>query len=239
MEEDGDNNANWLRSFAQHLAEILKIHSTEVPLEDYFNFLMSILQAVETDHSPQSIYPLLEQNLDKLDENLGQILLSWAREALPKLQPEEAKYLAGVLGTFGNLIIQFPLGDIANNLEIAIASYEAVATVLTLEALPQDWARNHINLGNAYNKRIKGDRANNIEQAIAAYQHALQIRTKSAFPQEWADIQNNLGAAYKNRIKGDRAENIEQAITAFQHALQIRTKSAFPQDWATTQHNLG
>ncbi|OLT62877.1 hypothetical protein [Moorena bouillonii] len=87
MEEDGDNNANWLRSLAQHLAEILKTSWTQVISEDYLNFLESILEAVVTDHSPQSVYPLLEQNLDKLDENLGQILQFWARENLSQLQP--------------------------------------------------------------------------------------------------------------------------------------------------------
>ncbi|NEP52110.1 MAG: tetratricopeptide repeat protein, partial [Moorea sp. SIO3C2] len=238
MEETGNGDiANWLLNLAGELAEILGISPTEVPLEDYLNFLQSILQAVTTDDSPQSVYPLLEENLDKLDEDLGQILQSWVRETLPQLQPEEAKYLARVIGKVGNLIQEFPIGNIANNLEIAIVSYEVLLTVFTFEAFPQDWATTQTNLGIAYCDRIKGDRAENIEQAIAHYRNALKIRTKSAFPQDWAITQNNLGIAYCDRIKGDRAENIEQAIAHYRNALKIRTKSAFPQDWAITQNN--
>ncbi|NEO71862.1 MAG: CHAT domain-containing protein [Moorea sp. SIO3H5] len=238
MEEDGDNNANWLLNLAGELAEILGISPTEVPLEDYLNFLQSILQAVATDDSPQSVYPVLEQNLDKLDENLGQILQFFAKEQLLQLQSEEAESVARVISQFGSLIKEFPLGDIANNLEIAIASYQVVATVFTLEAFPQDWASTQNNLANAYKNRIKGDRAENIEQGFTAYENALQIFTKSAFSQEWAMTKTNLGNAYLDRIKGDRAENIEQSITAYQHALEILTKSAFPQEWATIQNNL-
>lgn len=57
-------------------------------LQEYFNFIKSILEAVETDPSLQSIYPLLEENLDKLDENLGQILKFLAREIFHQCQPE-------------------------------------------------------------------------------------------------------------------------------------------------------
>ncbi|NET80837.1 MAG: CHAT domain-containing protein [Moorea sp. SIO1F2] len=211
----------------------------EQRFQEYCNFLMSILWAVATNPSPQSVYPLLKDNLDKLDDNLGPILQFRARETLPQLQPKEAEYLAKVIGNFGNLIRQLTLGNIANNLEIAIASYQVVATVFTLEAFPQDWATTQNNLGAAYSDRIKGERADNIEQAIAHYKNALQISTKSAFPQDWAMTQNNLGNAYLYKIKGEIADNIEQAIAHYQNALEIRTKSAFPQDWATTQNNLG
>ncbi|EGJ31582.1 MULTISPECIES: CHAT domain-containing tetratricopeptide repeat protein [Moorena] len=207
--------------------------------QEYGNFLMSILRAVETDHRPQSVYPLLQKNLDKLDKNLEQILQSWARETLPQLQPKLAEDVARVILEFGILIQQFTLGDIASNLEIAIASYQVIDIVFTLEAFPQDWAMIQTNLGGAYCERIKGKRADNIEQAIAHCINALKIFTKSAFPQHWAMTQNNLGNAYVDRIKGDRADNIEEAISAYKDALKIRTKSAFPKQWARTQSNLG
>ncbi|NEP32765.1 MAG: hypothetical protein F6K38_15195, partial [Moorea sp. SIO3B2] len=143
--------------------------------QEYGNFLMSILRAVETDHRPQSVYPLLQKNLDKLDKNLEQILQSWARETLPQLQPKLAEDVARVILEFGILIQQFTLGDIASNLEIAIASYQVIDIVFTLEAFPQDWAMIQTNLGGAYCERIKGKRADNIEQAIAHCINALKI----------------------------------------------------------------
>ncbi|MBO1348122.1 MAG: tetratricopeptide repeat protein [Hormoscilla sp. GUM202] len=205
----------------------------------HLKFLMVVLQTVSEDPSPQSVYPLLQQNLDKLDENLQRILEDWAAKTLPQVESEEARYIAGQISDFGRLMRKFPLGDHSRNVEIAIAGNKIALTVYTKEALPQDWARTQHNLGIAYNSRIKGDKAENIEEAIAAYGQALSVWTFEAFPQDWARTQNNLGAAYSDRIKGDKAENIEEAIAAYGQALSVWTFEAFPQDWARTQNNLG
>ena len=60
-------------------------------------------------------------------------------------------------------------GDRADNLEKAIAAYEAALTVRTREALPRGLGEHaeqprHRLLRN----RIRGDRADNLEKAIAA-----------------------------------------------------------------------
>ncbi|MBE9215820.1 CHAT domain-containing protein, partial [Plectonema cf. radiosum LEGE 06105] len=129
--------------------------------------------------------------------------------------------------------------DIAENIELAIASYKAALQITTKEAFPQQWATTQNNLALAYSYRIKGDIAENIELAIASYKAALQITTKEAFPQQWATTQNNLALAYSYRIKGDIAENIELAIASYKAALQITTKEAFPYENALTLENLG
>ncbi|NEQ70200.1 MAG: CHAT domain-containing protein [Symploca sp. SIO2D2] len=130
-------------------------------------------------------------------------------------------------------------GEIADNLELAIAAYNNALQIHTKSAFPQQWAATQYNLGNAYCDRIKGDKADNLEQGIAAYKNTLQIYTKSAFPQQWAMTQYNLGAAYRNRIKGERADNLEQGIAAYKNALQIRTPENFPLDCLQTARNLG
>src|SRR5262249_37165343 len=79
---------------------------------------------------------------------------------------------------------------IVDNLEKAIAAYEASLGVYTREALPQDWAATQNNLGGAYRDRIRGDRADNLEKAIAAFEKALTVRTREAAAQEWAETQN-------------------------------------------------
>ena len=84
--------------------------------------------------------------------------------------------------------------DRADNLEKAIAAYEAALTVWTREALPREWASTQNNLGFAYASRIRGDRADNLEKAIAAYEAALTVCTREALPREWATTQNNLAA---------------------------------------------
>jgi tetratricopeptide (TPR) repeat protein len=207
--------------------------------EDYYNFLMKVLQAVlESRGNPQIVYPLFQQNLDKLDENLAYILKNRVTATLKELSLEAAIYMAAVITEFGNLILQFPLGSRKNNLEISIATSQATLEIYTREAFPEQWAGTQNNLANAYKDRIKGEKAENIELAIRFYQAALEIINRVAFPEDWAMIQNNLANAYSNRIKGGKAQNIERAIALYQAALEIYTREAFPEQWAMTQNNL-
>ena len=246
-QEGDENNANWLEGLAIYLREALNL-DTEVDLQSlsqeeiqtYFQFLMEIMQATaESRGDAQVIYPLLAENTDKLDGMLAEILLLWGTNTLREAEVDEAEYLAAVIVEFGNLIQQFPLGDKASNMEIAIKGYKVALNVRNREAFPEDWAMTQNNLGNAYLYRIWGERAKNIENAITALTAALTIYTREAFPQDWAMTQYNLGNAYRDRIRGERAENIENTIAAYTAALTVRTREAFPQDWAGTQNNLG
>ena len=69
-------------------------------------------------------------------------------------------------------------GDHAENLELAIKSLEAALTVLTREALPQEWAMTQMNLGTDYSDRIRGDHAENLELAIKSLEAALTVLTR-------------------------------------------------------------
>jgi hypothetical protein len=195
--------AEFLINLAQQLSTLLGKTNSH---EDYYNFLMEVLQAVsDSGGNPQIVYPLFQQNLDKLDENLADILTKWATAEFKQVPLEEATYIATVIGEFANLIQQFPLGSRKNSLEISIAAYQAALEILTRAAFPEQWATTQNNLAVAYKNRIKGEKAENIEQAIVAYQAALEIRTRAAFPEQWADTQNNLAAAYSDRIKGGKS----------------------------------
>ncbi|MFM6270316.1 MAG: tetratricopeptide repeat protein, partial [Dolichospermum sp.] len=180
--------------------------------QDYLNFLMETLQKIRENPSSLAIYPFWAQNLDKLDDNLINILDSWAKNTLSSINTEQSYSVARVIVYFSNFIQQFPLGNIAINLEIAIAGYEIALNIFTFDAFPQDWAMTQNNLALAYSDRIRGDKAENLETAIAYYQEALKVRTFDAFPQDWAMTQNNLALAYSDRIRGDKAENLETAI---------------------------
>lgn len=137
-------------------------------------------------------------------------------------------------------------GERAENLELAISHYEQALKVFnepahsasTFQALPEDCATLHNNLGNAYLYRIHGERADNLELAISHYKQALTVRTHQAFPEDWAATQNNLALAYQYRIRGEHADNLEQAISHFEQALEVSTHQAFPEEWARTQNNL-
>jgi CHAT domain-containing protein len=258
MSQKGDENAaNWLRNLAIQLREALNLtpqhasgqaerrdnflHATSrEELQAYLQFLGEVLQATaESRGDARVIYPLLAKNTEYLNHNLAEVLRRWATNKLAEVETDVAQFIAVNIHDFSNLIGQFPLGDKASNMEIAIAGYEAVLTVFTRQAFPQDWAMTHNNLGNAYRNRIFGEKAQNLESAITSYSAALEVYTRQAFPQEWATTQNNLGAAYFDRIFGEKAQNLELAITSFTAALEVCTRQAFPQDWAATQNNLG
>ena len=80
-------------------------------------------------------------------------------------------------------------GERADNLERAIAAFEATLAVFTREALPLEWATIQSNLGSAYSERILGECTDNVERAIAAYEAALTVRRCQALPLDWAITQ--------------------------------------------------
>ena len=250
-QEGQENTANWLLALASQLSEGLGIPLdgntpepettvNESDIDTYLQFLLAVLQATaESQGNPQVIYPLLAANTDKLNLTFAQLLQVWATKKLEEAEPDAAKFLAAVIVESSNLIRQFPLGNKADNMEIAITGCEIGFTVFTRYTSPALWAGTQNNLGLAYLDRIKGDKADNLECAIAAYTAALEISTRTDFPVDWAATQNNLSLAYWNRIKGDKAENLEYAIAAYTAALEVRTRTNFPGDWAATQNNLG
>jgi CHAT domain-containing protein len=235
LREGGDlYKSNFLMNIVE---ELMGVHgNTSDPQMD---FLMQVLQVTaESGGDAQKVYPLLEANIDKLDARLAELLQALATSKLADAKPDEAEYIATDIGNFSNLIQQFPLGNKASNMEIAINGYEIALTVFTHDAFPQEWAATQNNLGTVYRDRILGERAENLEVAIACFQNALKIRTFKASPQEWAQTQDNLATVYTNRIREKRAENLEVAIACCQDALKVYTFEAFPQEWAGTKNNL-
>jgi CHAT domain-containing protein len=221
----------------------LEMNMNKQRYEAYMQFLMKLLQATdESEGNPQVVYPLLQNNLEYLNQDFAELLRRWATWATTvrtTVETDEAQFRATVIGQFSDLIQQFHLGDKASNIEIAIAGYEAVLTVFTRNAHPRNWATTQIGLGNAYCNRIRKDKAQNLELAITAFTSALEVFTHNAYPQEWAKTQMNLGSAYFYRIGGDKAQNLEDAIAANRAALEVFTRDAYSQNWAQTQSNLG
>jgi len=236
----GNQNAvNRLRELANKLTIALNRPLVTNP-EAYRDFVFEVLDTMrQSDGEPQVIYPLLQANLDKLNDSFAQVLHILGSENFHKVTPEDAQSVAATIHDFGNLIQQFPLGNQANNIEIAIACYEVAATVYTQESFPEHWGLIQSSLGTAYLNRIKENKAENIEQAIRYYEAALEVRNCKEAPTQWATTQVNLGGAYLDRIKGDRADNLEMAIQCHQAALQVYDPINYPQVWATIQNNLG
>lgn len=126
-----------------------------------------------------------------------------------------------------------------NNLERAIAAYDAALTLFSREANPALWAQAQHNLGTVYIDRMLGDRADNIERAIAAYYAALNVATSAFSLEDRAIVQVSLANAYRIRMRGNNDANVEDAIAASETALTVLSREASPEPWAVGQANLG
>jgi CHAT domain-containing protein len=242
---ESESNIPWLRQFARNLAEALgsgvvsaeneeQDHSADFTQAD-LDFLNALIKAEQEDSS--QVQQLFAQNIQRLTPQLG-ATMKWSMEQVLEKDRIAAEYYASLLENILIELFNFPLGNIAQNLEIVIVGFMVVLAVRLKENNPEQWSDTQNNLANAYWKRIRGDRAENLERSIACNKSALEIRTKADLPIDWAQTQNNLAAAYGGRIRGDRAENLELSIECYQSALEIRTKIDLPIDWAQTQNNL-
>jgi tetratricopeptide (TPR) repeat protein len=246
QDQEAESTVRWLVGFAQGLAGQLGINlgsgedqgeMSEDP-EEQQRFLLEVLQSITQNYSDlQVIYPLLRQNLELLDDRLISVLKTWTRATIAESASDVHRSIAASIWYFGSLIQDFPLGNKADNMELAIASYELALEIHSVDVVREEWAGLQNNRANAYSDRIKGDRGENLENAIAGYEAALEIYTKENFPFQWAMTQNNRALTLSDRIKGDRGENLENAIEGYEAALEIYTKENFPLDWAMTQNN--
>ncbi|MEG4490257.1 CHAT domain-containing protein [Microcoleus sp. D3_18_C4] len=208
--------------------------------EEYGNFLNEVLNATfNSDNDPREVYPLLQANLNKLDDNLAQVLRDGTKARFSQVEPDEAEDMAVVIGNFSIMLRDFPHGNRASNLEIAITGFEIVTTVFTYQVFPEEWAVTQGHLGNAYYYRIQGDRAENLEMAIRYYSANLEVFTYETFPFHWAKTQKNLGLVYCKRIPKKREENLETAIHCFLKALKVYNRRTSSKDWGSTKSDLG
>ncbi|MBH8563693.1 CHAT domain-containing protein [Nostoc sp. CENA67] len=198
-----------------------------------------LLQAVHSSNAePEVVYPILQANLDKLDEQFPLLLKAWFTSIMSEEELIPAEIIATDIVNFSNLIAKYHLGSQALNIEIAIAGYEIAQTVFTSEAFLQQWAMTQNSLAAAYLQRIQGYKAENLEIAIAILQAALQFINRENFVADWAIAQNNLASAYITRIQGDKSENLELAINILQEALAVCLQKTITLKWAMIQNNL-
>lgn len=106
--------------------------SGTVTPDDYQNFFLEVLQVtLESKGDRQAVYPLLQANLDKLDDNFTLLLQHWATNTITNVEADEAEEIALSILIFSDLIEEYPLGSKAVNQDIAIAGYLTVLSVYT------------------------------------------------------------------------------------------------------------
>ena len=219
-------------------SQLGEVEETDLFLQ--YDFIIKALGAIETSQGdPQVVYPLLQENLELLDEAFGSMLHIWIITVLTKANSEQIKVIATLINKFCDLICDFSLDNSVNKLEIAINGYEAVLKVMNPDSYPEIWADAQFGCGKSYRRREQGEEADNLEQAIVAFQQALRVYSIEDTPQKWASTHYRLGVIYYKRTCGERSENLDRAIAFLEGALRAYSSNNISKDWANIQYWLG
>ncbi|MEK0188778.1 hypothetical protein WMG39_28605, partial [Microcoleus anatoxicus PTRS2] len=148
----------------------------------YFDFLMKLLLvAAKSEGNDKLFHPLFLENIELLNEEFALYLRIKVNQFYEEYEFQQSLSLAAIITLISEAIQKFPQGSKANNLEIAIAGYEAALPILSQPENQLMRAHLQNNLGLAYKERIYGNVSDNIEQAIQCDRAALQIFTYEAF----------------------------------------------------------
>jgi tetratricopeptide (TPR) repeat protein len=203
--------------------------------ENYFQFIVHILQLVEQNPTPENLYPYLNQNLSKLNETFHQIFTDCINNILQNGAKSQVllQRFGIIIMSFGELLSNFSLGITHINKEIVITCYQTALRIFSKDTIPEMWAVVQDRLGIAYLERIQGNKSENLRIAINSFKNALQIFTFDQFREEWIRNKYNLAIAY------DDANNQEMAITVCNELLKEIKFEQNPHKWADTQNILG
>jgi CHAT domain-containing protein len=139
----------------------------------------------------------------------------------------------------GNSLMNNPLGNHAQNVELALAAYQNALQIITKQAMPVEWAMIMANVGNAYHERASGDYEANQAMALQAYENAQEIITRVTDPSKWALLRSNVANLYLMLPEGKHGENVESAIQALTDSLSILEMLGAVTETADTLMNLG
>ncbi|MEG3967690.1 CHAT domain-containing protein [Microcoleus sp. T2B6] len=171
---------------------------------------------------------LLKQRQHLLNARFAEILQQVSEQLL---DGENAETISSIVGIIENLSIDisnFPRGNRANNIEIAITGYQIVLS--NREPGSEKYAQTQTNLANAYSDRISGSRADNLERAIEFLQAALTIFTREVFPLNNVETLNNLGWTYLAKldyINREKPEDTNQKAATLQTAYDTFKNAIF------------
>jgi CHAT domain-containing protein len=196
----------WNLLYVEWLKKIYAITSTKknvlFPEEYIYFFIQSLQVSWNNQGHPLVIREFLENNLDNLNDTLGQFLYSFNKDSLGGLDTKTlANFAVTVLDLFG-VIEKYPHGNEEINIEIAIAGYEIVTNPFIREAALEEWVRAQVYLATAYRDRIRGERFENIEKIICACRNGLQACNERSLPKRRIKLESELRNALSKRNYG-------------------------------------
>ncbi|MEG4250124.1 hypothetical protein QUB37_15855 [Microcoleus sp. AT3-A2] len=161
-EQGGENGANFLRNLASQLWQFIDRNDEgdsnnsegEKP-QEYANFFLELLQAEQDSNGDIAvIYPMLDQRQHLLNARFADILQQVAQKLITGENSETISSIIGIIENLSVHISEFPSGNKANNIEIAITGYQIVLN--NREPGSEKWTQTQNNLTNAYSNRING-----------------------------------------------------------------------------------
>ncbi|MEG4841528.1 hypothetical protein [Microcoleus sp. B9-D4] len=167
-EQGGENGAKFLRHLASYLAPLIDMNddvnsnnSASEKFQEYASFFLELLQAEQDSNGDTAvIYPMLEGRQHLLNATFAETL----QQVVPKLiAGENSETISSIIGLIENLSIHisdFPGGNRANNIEIAITGYQIVLN--NREPGSEKWTETQNNLATAYNNRVNSSLAENL-----------------------------------------------------------------------------
>lgn len=203
------NKADNIEKAIEAVANSLTVRSRELPSGEkpIENPIAGLQEKIEKNIDPSGIGDLGKSISDAMELALN--AEKKGAGAMVVLAPDG---WAQSQNNFGEAYLKRIKGDRADNIERAIAAYEAALTLWTREAYPAGWARAQTNLGEALAKRVRGDRKTNLDRAIAVHRAALAIHTTQAFPREHHVTARLLGQALM------ASQDWQAALEAFETA---------------------
>ena len=166
--QGGENGANFLRNLASQLGQFIDMNddgdsnnSEGENSQEYAKFFLELLQAEEASNGDvKVIFPMLEQRQHLLNARFAETLQQVAEKLLDGENPETISSIVGLIENLSIHINQFPRGNRANNIEIAIIGYQIV--LKNREPGSEKFSQTQHNLATAYSDRINGSLAENL-----------------------------------------------------------------------------
>ena len=167
-EQGGENGANFLRNLASQLWQLIERNdegdnkkSQGENFQEYANFFLELLQAEQDSKGDiKVIYPMMEQREHLLNARFAEILQQVSQKLIVGENSQTISSIIGLIENLSDHISEFPSGNRADNIEIAITGYQIVLN--NREPGSEKWTKTQNNLAVAYNNRVNGSRAENV-----------------------------------------------------------------------------
>jgi len=151
------------------------------------------------------------------------------RKAITLIDKNAAPDMWGIFHyLLGIFLAKYPENPSHAAVEEAIAAYRQTLRVITMDRVPQVWAKTMRNLAEAFLNRFSGRLEKNFEQAVTGYLQAFKVFSVDTLPEEWGSTMLSLGRAYKRLGETGDSDAFRTAISIYNTILaEIGTFSSF------------